>query len=57
MRNVVYFGTDTNYHLELATGGEFVVRMQNRRDAGTHFAEGRPAGVAFQENAVQTLRD
>ena len=57
VKNVVYFGTDTNYHLELATGGEFVVRMQNRRDAGTHFAEGRQAGVAFQENAVQALKD
>ena len=57
VKNVVYFGTDTHYHLELPAGGEFVVRMQNRRGAGTHFAEGREAGIAFKENAVQALKD
>ena len=57
VRNAVYFGTDTHYHLELATGGEFVVRMQNQRSAARSFVEGDRAGIAFKEDAVQALKD
>ena len=58
VKNVVYFGTDTHYHLELAAdGGRFVVRMQNERGAAANLAEGDRAGVAFKENAVQVLKD
>jgi spermidine/putrescine transport system ATP-binding protein len=55
--NVVYFGTDTHYHLELPGGRPFVVRMQNLRDRGSAFREGVEVGVLIKENSVQILRD
>ena len=29
LENIVYFGTDTHYHVKLNGGGEFTVRHQN----------------------------
>ena len=31
LSNIVYFGTDTHYHVALDDGGEFIVRQQNSR--------------------------
>ena len=31
LSNIVYFGTDTHYHIDLDGGGAFTVRMQNLR--------------------------
>ena len=55
--NIVYFGTDTHYHLNLPDGNQFVARMQNARDSGSDFKEGSEVGIAFKDNAVQVLRD
>ena len=57
LRNIVYFGTDTHYHVDLATGGRFVVRRQNRPDAAESLAIGQPVSVSFGDGVGQVLRD
>ncbi len=57
VKTIVYFGTDTHYHLELESGDSFVVRMQNQRDSGTDYQEGSKVGITFKDNAVQVLKD
>ena len=55
--NVVYFGTDTHYHLHLDDGTPFMVRLQNRRDTAPVFTEGTRANIAVKDNAIQVLLD
>ena len=57
LENIVYFGTDTHYHLRLEDGGEFIVRQQNSRTNPASFAQGDKAGVFIGDNAAQVLRD
>jgi spermidine/putrescine transport system ATP-binding protein len=55
--NVVYFGTDTHYHVTLPDGVEFIVRMQNTRDRKAEFEAGQTVGIDIGDNAAQILRD
>ena len=55
--NVVYFGTDTHYHVALDTGGEFIVRLQNARGELGAFKAGDKVGVSIDKGAAQVLRD
>ncbi|HEX9741214.1 MAG TPA: ABC transporter ATP-binding protein [Nitrospiraceae bacterium] len=57
LENIVYFGTDTHYHVRLADGSAFVVRSQNLRDRAETFRTKQPVGIAFKSDAVQVLRD
>jgi spermidine/putrescine transport system ATP-binding protein len=57
IENVVYFGTDTHYHIRLPRGPEFIVRMQNTRDRGATFEPGQIVGIDIGENAAQILKD
>jgi spermidine/putrescine transport system ATP-binding protein len=57
VETVVYFGTDTHYHVTLPEGREFIVRRQNRRGGSDGFAPGSPAGIVFADAAAQILRD
>jgi spermidine/putrescine transport system ATP-binding protein len=57
LQNIVYIGTDTQYHLQLDGGTPFVVRMQNQRDAAEHFQLGEELGIEVNGDAVQVLRD
>jgi len=57
LENVVYFGTDTHYHLRLADGDRFIVRRQNTRDGGVDFAPGAELGITVGDNAAQILKD
>ncbi|MGE0213073.1 MAG: ABC transporter ATP-binding protein [Parvibaculaceae bacterium] len=57
VENVVYFGTDTHYHLRLDGGEEFIVRRQNRRDAPSTVVQGGRAGILVGEDAAQVLKD
>ena len=57
VENVVYFGTDTHYHVALPEGREFIVRRQNRRGSAAGFGPGTPAGIVFADAAAQILRD
>ena len=56
--NVVYFGTDTTYHLTLEKSGKpFTVRMQNRQGARHAFSAGDTANLVLPEDAIQVLKD
>jgi spermidine/putrescine transport system ATP-binding protein len=57
LENVVYFGTDTHYHLRLGNGSEFIIRQQNRRSGSDGPAPGVDAGIVIPDDAAQVLRD
>ena len=55
--NVVYFGTDTHYHLTLSNGAAFTVRLQNPPGQGAAFAQGDDVEVGLDAKAIQVLQD
>tara|TARA_R110002049_G_scaffold142277_2_gene304143 strand:+ start:22211 stop:23281 length:1071 start_codon:yes stop_codon:yes gene_type:complete len=55
--NIVYFGTDTHYHVTLSGDDRFVVRAQNTPGAATPFAIGDAVGVSFPGGVGQVLKD
>ena len=57
LENIVYFGTDTHYHVALDGGGRFVVRRQNQPDAVESYNAGDAVGVSFNPGVGQVLRD
>jgi len=57
VRAIVYFGTDTVYHLALETGQPFTVRMQNRQGHRERLAEGDPVRVGLPAAALRLLQD
>jgi spermidine/putrescine transport system ATP-binding protein len=57
VETVVYFGTDTNYHLRLEDGRTFMVRQQNHEGAQAPFATGEEVAVEITDHALQVLRD
>ena len=55
---VVYFGTDTSYHVSLqGLDAAMLVRVQNRTGAARQFHEGDPVRLQVPPEAVQVLRD
>ena len=57
VENIVYFGTDTSYHLRLDDGGEFVIRAQSRRGGDTGLRPGDRAGAIIGDAVAQILKD
>jgi spermidine/putrescine transport system ATP-binding protein len=57
LENIVYFGTDTHFHVKLAAGPHFIIRQQNRHGVTDDFKVGMPVGVEIGENAAQVLKD
>ncbi len=57
LSNIVYFGTDTHYHVALKGGGEFVVRQQNSQSTLNDFKQGASVGVMIEDGAAQVLKD
>ncbi|MDO9416147.1 ABC transporter ATP-binding protein [Pararhizobium sp.] len=57
LENIIYFGTDTHFHVRLASGEPFIVRQQNRRSSGSIPATGTEVGVLLGDKAAQVLRD
>ena len=57
LEEIIYFGTDTHYHLVLPSGEPYLVRLQNRRGTADGFAKGDELGIAFGPDAIQVLRD
>jgi spermidine/putrescine transport system ATP-binding protein len=57
VENVVYFGTDTHYHLRLAKGTPFTVRTQNTHQRGGEFETGDRISLLIADGAAQVLRD
>lgn len=57
LQNIVYFGTDTHYHLSLSDGTSFTVRIQNTRGRQELFERGTRVGIIIEPDALQILRD
>jgi len=57
LENIVYFGTDTHYHIRLPDETMFVSRRQNQREDTEALRVGQSVSVAFKPNSVQVLRD
>ncbi|ANT54163.1 ABC transporter ATP-binding protein [Mesorhizobium amorphae] len=57
LANVVYFGTDTHYHVKLDGGDNFIVRHQNSRSGAVAFAPGAKVGIVFEDDGARILRD
>ncbi|KIC20146.1 ABC transporter ATP-binding protein [Leisingera sp. ANG-Vp] len=57
LKNIVYFGTDTHYHVESEGQPTFVIRRQNQPDAVEHHSVGDSVGISFNPGIAQVLRD
>ena len=57
VENVVYFGTDTHFHVRLDDGETFIVRQQNTRGSMTAFERGERVGIVIGDDAAQMLKD
>jgi len=57
LETVVYFGTDTHYHVRLKNGSEFIVRQQNTHGGNENFETGSKVGVIFEDGAARVLKD
>jgi spermidine/putrescine transport system ATP-binding protein len=57
LENIVYFGTDTHYHVKLDGGAAFIVREQNSRGGGIGHAVGDAVGIKLEDGAAQVLKD
>jgi spermidine/putrescine transport system ATP-binding protein len=57
VKTLVYFGTDTHCHLDLADGTEIVARLQSPASGEAGLSEGQTVGVRFAEGAVQRVED
>ena len=55
--NVVYFGTDTHFHVILADGTSFMVRQQNSGGAAATLAQGDKVGVLIAAGTARILQD
>ena len=54
--NLVYFGTDTHYHMALSDGAEVVARLQSGTGE-VAFQPGSPVALRFAQGAAQVLED
>ncbi|MCW2308995.1 ABC transporter ATP-binding protein [Rhodobium gokarnense] len=57
LKNIVYFGTDTHFHMTLDNGVPFIVRQQNTPGEGSGFSIGEKVGVRLHADAAQALKD
>jgi len=57
LENIVYFGTDTHYHVLLDGGARFVLRQQNQPDQAQSRQIGDRVGVLLSPGVGQVLRD
>lgn len=57
LANIVYFGTDTHYYVDLPKDGMFIVRHQNSRSGATGFQQGAKVGIQLEPDAASVLRD
>ncbi len=57
LENIVFFGTDTHFHVRLGNGGTFIVRQQNSGSGSSTFQIGQAVGVTIGDNAARILKD
>ena len=55
--NIVYFGTDTHFHLTLNSGEQFTVRKQNSSGDVEEFEIGTKVQLEIDSSAIQILDD
>ena len=54
---MVYFGTDTHFHLKLNSGEEFTVRQQNMPNELKEYEIGSIVELIIDADAIQILKD
>ena len=57
IENIVYFGTDTHFHLTLNGGEQFTVRKQNSSGNVEEFKLGTKVELEIDASAIQILDD
>ncbi len=57
LETAVFVGSDTQYHLRLASGAPFLVRSQNRGPDTGAWEAGVRLGIRFDGRSLQVLRD
>jgi spermidine/putrescine transport system ATP-binding protein len=57
VENIVYFGTDTTFHVTLDDKSIITVRQQNRQGSRQRFAVGDRVGLKIPSDAMQVLKD
>jgi spermidine/putrescine transport system ATP-binding protein len=58
LQTVVYFGTDTHYHVRLSDGETvFTLREQNKPLQARASTKGDRVGIAIEANAARVLRN
>jgi spermidine/putrescine transport system ATP-binding protein len=55
--NIVYFGTDTHFHVHLDDNTDFMVRAQNSAGSDLKFSKGQKVGVAIADGTARILKD
>jgi spermidine/putrescine transport system ATP-binding protein len=56
IENIVYFGTDTHFHMLLQDGTLFIVRQQNAGAAEKDVARGQAVGIQIAAGTARVLR-
>ncbi len=56
LANIVYFGTDTHFHVTLADGMNFIVRQQNKPHQKGELSIGDKVAITVADNAARVLR-
>jgi spermidine/putrescine transport system ATP-binding protein len=57
LSNIVYFGTDTHFHVTLNSGEGFMVRAQNKPHQSLGVAVGDHVAITLADNAARVLRN
>jgi len=57
IENVVYFGTDTHFHVKLSDGTPFMARQQNAGSSTVAWKQGDKVGIDIADNAMRILKD
>jgi len=55
LSNIIFFGTDTHFHVTLPDASEFSVRQQNQADHVVHWKKGDKVGISFNAETSQML--
>lgn len=56
LENIVYLGTDTQYHIRLPDESTFVTRSQNQCKVVEAFSAGQSVSVVFKPESIQVLK-
>jgi len=57
VEHIIYFGTDTTFHVALESKAIITVRQQNRQGSRQRFAVGDNVGLKIPSDAMQVLKD